>query len=322
MTTLPARLLRLLSLLQSRREWSGAELADRLEVTGRTVRRDIDRLRELGYPVSSTTGTAGGYRLESGKNLPPLLLDDDEAVAVAAGLLTAASGSITGIEESSIRALAKLEQVLPARLRARVAAVSGATVPMVVRDGPQVDAATLATAAAACRDREVLSFDYVKRDGAAQPRRVEPHSVVAVVGLWYLIAFDPERDDWRTFRLDRLQDPLATGRRFEPRELPAESAADYLRSSIADAPYRYTAQVSAQAPAEVVREHLHPLLPSRVTPTGVNDCTVELGEDSLSRITRQIAALAALDVEFTVDTSDELREQLRATLHRGLDALS
>ncbi|MGW1681236.1 helix-turn-helix transcriptional regulator [Saccharopolyspora sp. NPDC002376] len=322
MTTLPARLLQLLSLLQSRREWSGTELADRLEVTGRTVRRDIDRLRELGYPVSSTTGTAGGYRLESGKNLPPLLLDDDEAVAVAAGLLTAASGSITSIEESSIRALAKLEQVLPARLRIRVAAVSGATAAVVVHNGPQVDAATLAAVAAACRDHEVLSFDYVKRDGTAQPRRVEPHSLVAVVGLWYLVAFDPERDDWRTFRADRLHNPLATGRRFEPRELPAESAADYLRSSITATPYRYTAQVSVQAPAEVVREHLHPLLPSRVMLTGVNSCTVELGEDSLLQITRQIAALTALDVEFTVDTSDEVREQLRSSLHRGLDALT
>ncbi|KAA5825926.1 WYL domain-containing protein [Saccharopolyspora hirsuta] len=321
MTTLPARLLRLLSLLQSRREWSGAELAERLEVTGRTVRRDIDRLRELGYPVSSTTGTAGGYRLASGKNLPPLLLDDDEAVAVAAGLLTAASGSVTGIEESSVRALAKLEQVLPARLRAQVAAVAGATVPMVVRDGPQVDAAILATVAAACRDHEILSFDYVKRDGSAQPRRVEPHSLVAVVGRWYLIAFDPERGDWRTFRADRLRDPLATGRRFEPRELPADSAADYLRRSIADAPYRYTARVAVRAPAEAVREHLHPLIPSRVSPTGEDSCTVELGEDSLSQLTRQIAAVAALDVEFTVDTSDEVRAQLRAHLRRGLDAL-
>lgn len=322
MTTLPARLLRLLSLLQSRREWSGTELADRLEVTGRTVRRDVERLRELGYPVSSTTGTAGGYRLASGKNLPPLLLDDDEAVAVAAGLLTAASGSVTGIEESSVRALAKLEQVLPARLRGRVAAVSGATVAMVVRDGPQVDAATLATAAAACRDREVLSFDYVKRDGTAQPRRVEPHSLVAVVGRWYLIAFDPERDDWRTFRADRLRGLLATGRRFEPRELPAASAADYLRRSIADAPYRYTARVAVRAPAESVREHLHPLLPDRVSPTGPDSCAVELGEDSLSQFTRHIAVLATLGAEFTVEASDELREQLRTALRRGVDALA
>ncbi|MER7012875.1 WYL domain-containing protein [Saccharopolyspora sp. NPDC000359] len=321
MTTLPARLLRLLSLLQSRREWSGAELADRLEVTGRTVRRDIDRLRALGYPVSSTTGTAGGYRLASGKDLPPLLLDDDEAVAVAAGLLTAASGSVTGIEESSVRALAKLEQVLPARLRAQVAAVAGATVPLVVREGPQVDAAVLATLAAACRDHEILSFDYVRRDGATQPRRVEPHSLVAVVGRWYLIAFDPERGDWRTFRADRLRDPLATGRRFEPRELPADSPADHLRRSITDAPYRHTARVGVHAPADVVRERLHPLLPNRVSPTGANSCTVDLGEDSLPQLTRQIAALTALDVEFTVDASDELRAQLRAQLRRGLDAL-
>jgi predicted DNA-binding transcriptional regulator YafY len=322
MTTLPARLLRLLSLLQSRREWSGAELADRLEVTGRTVRRDIDRLRELGYPVESTTGTAGGYRLASGKNLPPLLLDDDEAVAVAAGLLTAASGSVTGIEESSIRALAKLEQVLPARLRSRMGAVAGATMPVLVREGPQVDAGTLATIAAACRDREILSFDYEKRGGATESRRVEPHSLVAVVGLWYLVAFDPERGGWRTFRIDRLDEPRATGRRFEPRALPAESAAEYLRRSIADAPYRYAARVTLQAPAEAVRAHLHPLLPNRVAAIDDNSCTVQLGEDTLPAITRQFVGLAALDVELTIDASPDLRDHLTSRFRRVLDALA
>ncbi|MCI2418092.1 WYL domain-containing protein [Saccharopolyspora sp. K220] len=320
--TLPARLLRLLSLLQGRREWSGAELADRLEVTGRTVRRDIDRLRELGYPVESTTGTAGGYRLASGKNLPPLLLDDDEAVAVAAGLLTAAGGSVTGIEESSIRALAKLEQVLPARLRSRVEAVSGATVPVVVRNGPQVEAQTLATIAAACRDREMLSFDYAKRGGARTSRRVEPHSLVAAVGLWYLIAFDPEQDDWRIFRVDRVTRPLATGRRFEPRDLPAESAAEYLRRSIADAAYRYTAQVTVHTPAETVLEHLHLLLPQRVAPIDDRSCTVQLSEETLAAITRHIIELADLDAELIIDAPAELRRQLDARIRQVLNALS
>ncbi|MEU5849871.1 helix-turn-helix transcriptional regulator [Saccharopolyspora shandongensis] len=321
-TTLPARLLRLLSLLQSRREWSGGELAHRLEVTGRTVRRDIDRLRELGYPVESTTGTAGGYRLASGKNLPPLLLDDDEAVAVAAGLLTAASGSVTGIEESSIRALAKLEQVLPTRLRGRVSALAGATVPVVVRDGPQVDAGTLALIGAACRDHEVLSFDYEKRGGAAESRRVEPHSLVAVRGLWYLIAFDRDREDWRTFRVDRLIGPLATGRRFEPRALPAENPAAHIRRSIIDAPYRYSAQITVQAPAETVREHLHPLLPDRVAPIDEHSCTVRLGEDALPAITRRVLDLAVLDADFTIDAPDDLRDHLRSRLGRLLDVLS
>ncbi|PKW15601.1 helix-turn-helix transcriptional regulator [Saccharopolyspora spinosa] len=321
-TTLPARLLRLLSLLQGRREWSGAELADRLEVTGRTVRRDIDRLRELGYPVESTTGTAGGYRLASGKNLPPLLLDDDEAVAVAAGLLTAASGSVTGIEESSIRALAKLERVLPARLRGRVSAVAGATVPVPVREGPRVDAGTLAVVAAACRDHEILSFDYEKRGGATESRRVEPHSMIAVRGLWYLIAFDPERDDWRTFRVDRLDQPLATGRRFDPRPLPAESPADYLRRSIIDAPYQYAARVTVQASAATVREHLHPLLPSRVTTIDDGSCTVQLGEDTLPAITRRVLDLAVLDADFSIDAPDDLRDHLRSRLRGLLDALN
>ncbi|MEV0703179.1 WYL domain-containing protein [Saccharopolyspora sp. NPDC050389] len=321
-TTLPARLLRLLSLLQSRREWSGGELADRLEVTGRTVRRDIDRLRELGYPVESTTGTAGGYRLASGKNLPPLLLDDDEAVAVAAGLLTAASGSVTGIEESSIRALAKLEQVLPARLRGRVGALAGATVPVVVRDGPQVDAGTLATIGAACRDHEVLSFDYEKRGGPTESRRVEPHSLVAVRGLWYLIAFDRDRDDWRTYRADRLVRPLATGRRFEPRALPAESPAEHIRRSIIDAPYRYSARVTVQAAAESVRKHLHPLLPDRVAAIDEHSCSVRLGEDTLPAITRRVLDLAVLDADFAIDAPDDLRDHLQSSLRRLLDVLS
>src|ERR687887_2848173 len=215
-----ARLLRLLSLLQAHREWSGADLADRLGVTPRTVRRDVDRLRELGYPVNASPGTGGGYRLGAGAELPPLLLDDDEAVAVAIGLRTAAGGSVAGIEETSVRALAKLEQVLPAHLRRRVNALQAFTVPA-PGTGPTVDAGVLATIASACRDHEGLRFAYQSHDGSSTRRRVEPHRLVHLGWRWYLLAFDLDRDEWRTFRVDRIGRPLSAGARFTPRKLPA-----------------------------------------------------------------------------------------------------
>ncbi len=206
-----ARLLRLLSLLQAHRDWSGGDLADRLGVTPRTVRRDIDRLRELGYPVHSTPGTAGGYQLGAGAELPPLLLDDEEAVAVAVGLRSAAEGSVEGIEETSVRALAKLEQVLPHHLRRRVGALTAFTVPMPGRTGgPRVDAATLTELAHACRDCQRLRFDYVSHDGTVTRRNVEPHRLVSTQRRWYLVAWDVDRADWRTYRADRITpDPAA-----------------------------------------------------------------------------------------------------------------
>ena len=200
-----ARLLALLSLLQMRREWTGQELADRLEVGPRTIRRDVDKLRSLGYPVEAAPGVAGGYRLGNGGELPPLLLDDAEAVAV--GLRTAAAGGIAGIEETSVRALAKLEQVLPGRLRRRVNALSDATSTFGV-EGPQIDAEVLATIAGACRDRTRLRFAYIARDDTGSQRNTEPHSVVYSGHRWYLVAFDVVRDDWRTFRIDRIRGRL------------------------------------------------------------------------------------------------------------------
>ena len=202
-----ARLLRLLSLFQAQRYWSGAELAERLEVTPRTLRRDVDRLRSLGYPVNSTTGTAGGYQLGAGATLPPLLLDDDEAVAVAVGLRTAASGTVTGMEEASVRALSKLQQLLPSRLRRRVSALNSFIVPMANR-GPTVDAETLSVIAGACRDYEMLRFSYNSRDGASSSRQVEPHRLVHTGRRWYLAAWDLDRENWRTFRIDRIQAKL------------------------------------------------------------------------------------------------------------------
>lgn len=212
-----ARLLRLLSLLQSHREWSGSELAGRLGVTARTVRRDVDRLRELGYPVNASPGTGGGYQLGAGAELPPLLLDDEEAVAVAVGLRSAAGQGIDGIGESSVRALAKLEQVLPSRLRRRVGALNAFTVPLL--RGPQlsaVDPGVLTELANACRDAERLRFEYRDHGGAATRRTVEPHRLVCTERRWYLVGWDVDRADWRTFRVDRVTPRPPHGPRFTP----------------------------------------------------------------------------------------------------------
>lgn len=220
-----ARLLRMLSLLQAHREWSGAQLADRLGVTARTVRRDVDRLRELGYPVNASPGTGGGYQLGAGAELPPLLLDDDEAVAVAVGLRTAAGQGIEDIGETSVRALAKLEQVLPHRLRRRVSALNAFTVPML--RGPRssaVDPAVLTELAHLCRDAERLRFDYRGHDGTATRRTVEPHRLVCTERRWYLVAWDLDRAGWRTFRVDRLTPRPPHGPRFAPREPPPRTS--------------------------------------------------------------------------------------------------
>jgi predicted DNA-binding transcriptional regulator YafY len=228
-----ARLLALLSLLQIRREWSGPELADRLEVGTRTIRRDIEKLRSLGYPIEAAPGVAGGYRLSAGAELPPLLLDDAEAVAVAVGLRTAASGQVAGIEETSVRALAKLEQVLPSRLRRRVRALGEATSAFNI-DGPQIDPETLAMIAAACRDGTRLHFAYVARDERTSNRDTEPSAVVYSGYRWYLVAFDLDRDDWRTFRIDRI-DParrVRTGARGLRRTVPGGDPAAFVKQRI------------------------------------------------------------------------------------------
>src|SRR3954451_16526921 len=249
MSETSSRLLALLSLLQGRRDWPGTELAERLEVSGRTIRRDVERLRALGSPVDSLTGPAGGYRLRAGTAMPPLLLDDDEAIAIAVGLGTAARSSVSGIEESAVRALVKLEQVLPAHLRRRVHALGMATVAPAVA-GPLVDPQHLTVIAAACRDGECLRFGYRSRDGAETRREVEPHSLVNLGRRWYLVAWDRRREDWRSFRLDRLTRPGATGVRFSPPTLPAKDAAAYVRQSLTEAPHRFEARLTLHAPAE------------------------------------------------------------------------
>src|SRR5947208_354781 len=226
-----ARLLALLSLLQQRREWSGPELADRLEVGPRTIRRDVEKLRDLGYPIEAAPGIAGGYRLAAGTQMPPLLLDDAEAIAVAVGLRSSASGSIAGIEESSVRALAKIEQILPDRLRDRVRALGDATSTFRV-EGPRIDADELALIAGACRDGIRLRFSYTAKGGEATAREVEPAAVVHTGWRWYLVAYDLGRDDWRTFRVDRIAGRPQAGARGRRRSVPGGDAAAFVKKSI------------------------------------------------------------------------------------------
>jgi predicted DNA-binding transcriptional regulator YafY len=233
MSETSARLLSLLSLLQARRDWPGALLAERLEVSPRTVRRDVDRLRELGYPVRATKGPDGGYRLDAGAELPPLLFDDDQAIAVAVALQTATT-SVTGIEEGALRALATVRQVMPARLRQRVDALQVTTVDRYAARRTKVDSDQLIAIGMAVRAREVLRFDYASPGASEEewppPRKVEPHHLVTWGGRWYLVGWDLDRLDWRTFRVDRMTPKTPTGPRFTPRELPAPDVATYISS--------------------------------------------------------------------------------------------
>ncbi|MFE9561146.1 helix-turn-helix transcriptional regulator [Streptomyces sp. NPDC006487] len=261
MTDTPARLLSLLSLLQTPREWPGSELAERLRVSARTIRRDIDRLRELGYPVEATLGAEGGYRLVAGAAMPPLVLDDEEAVAIAVGLRAGAGHAIEGVEEASVRALAKLEQVLPGRLRRRVGALQSATVAVTRGDGASVDPRTLTAIASAVAGPERLRFAYRARDGVASRRLVEPYRLVSTGSRWYLVAYDMERGDWRTFRVDRVSEPYATGARFVGRELPMD-AVDFVRRGLRGRESTYTVEVTFAGAAglpEWAREFAVPL---------------------------------------------------------------
>lgn len=228
------RSLRLLSLLQTHRHWSGGELRERLGVSERTLRRDVDRLRELGYDVTATPGTGGGYQLAGGGRLPPLLLEEDEAVAIAVGLRTAAVRGLVDGEHISLSALAKLEQMLAPHLRRRVAAFQEHAVPLAGRGG-QVDADLLAQLALACRDHERVRFGYVSARDVESSRHAEPHSLVPMDSRWYAVCWDLDRDDWRTFRVDRMSRLLLTGVRAEQRSLPAKDAAEFVQHAHVDA---------------------------------------------------------------------------------------
>jgi predicted DNA-binding transcriptional regulator YafY len=306
-----ARLLRLLSLFQVQRYWSGADLSHRLDVTARTLRRDVDRLRSLGYPVHSTSGTAGGYQLGAGATLPPLLLDDDEAVAVALGLRTSASGGVTGIEEASMRALMKLEQVLPPRLRHRVAALHAFIVPLRSR-GPTVDAERLSSIAGACRDQEGIRFGYHNRTGASSTRTVEPHRLVHTGYRWYLVAWDLTRKDWRTFRVDRMEGKLKTSTRFKPRKPPEGDFAAFVSKSLSQVPYPVQARVTLDAPVDAVASRIPPSA-GVLEAIDERSSMLHAGSHSLEGLTIH---LSLLGVGFQVHEPPELIEYIRQLTDR------
>ncbi|ANP54176.1 putative DNA-binding transcriptional regulator YafY [Streptomyces griseochromogenes] len=312
-----ARLLRLLSLLQAHREWSGAELAERLGVTPRTVRRDVDRLRELGYPVNASPGIGGGYQLGAGAELPPLLLDDDEAVAVAVGLRTAAGQGIEGIGESSVRALAKLEQVLPNRLRRRVSALNAFTVPM-LRPGPPsapVDPAVLTELAHLCRDAERLRFAYLSHDGTSSRRTVEPHRLVCTERRWYLVAWDVDRQDWRTFRVDRLTPKPPHGPRFTPREPPAEDLAAYVSKGVSTRAYATHSAVRLLVPLHQAAERISPSA-GTLEADGDDACVLRSGAPNLEMM---VIHIMMMGVPFEVLEPTEMNEVIK-TVRDRLDA--
>ena len=265
-----SRTLRLLSLLQTRRYWPGEELAGQLRVSPRTLRRDIDRLRELGYPIQAQRGVAGGYQLAAGSALPPLVVDDEEAVALAVGLQAAAQGAgapgaVEGIAEASVRALAKVVQVMPARLRRRVQALGAVTVPAgweavggAARE--TVDPEVLTALALACRDTERVRFSYTAAGGEQADREVEPHRLVLLGRRWYLVGYDLDRQDWRSYRLDRLAAPNGTGVRFRARELPGGDAAAFVRAGVQSTRTGYDIEVIVEAPASVVTRADRPVV--------------------------------------------------------------
>jgi len=287
------RVLTLLSLLQARTDWTGPELAQRLGVTTRSIRRDVERLRSLGYPVHSSQGAGGGYRLGAGRSLPPLLLDDDEAIAVAVALRLASGGTEAGASEAALRTLAKLDQVLPPRLRSEVRAIQQATA-AVPGSAVEIDGETLLVLSRACRDAVQVRFRYAGRDGAHTDRRVEPVRVVATGRRWYLMGWDLDREDWRTFRLDRMDEVTSTTWRATAREHP--DPVDFVQRAVSTSAYRFHATVRVHAPAERVRPHVPPRQ-ATVTPDGADACVLT----SVGGWTRQFLVWTALlDLDVTV----------------------
>lgn len=299
-----ARLLALLGLMQSRPDWTGAELALRLDVSPRTVRNDIERLRALGYPVDATRGRAGSYRLGAGGRLPPLLLDDEEAVAVAIGLRVATG--VAGITDAGARALAKLLQVLPARLRPTVDALA-ATVDRGPENigtdapDPEVDATVLAAAAQAIRDTEWLRFDYT--DGA---RLVEPYRLLSWQRRWYLVGRDPESGEWETFRMDWVEPRMPTRRRFEPRPIPADDYTAFVLRSVASSGWKVHARLRVDAPAERVLARINPTV-GVVESVDETTSVLVTGADSLETVA---AYIGMLGMPFSVESPVELRTHL------------
>jgi len=294
-------MLRLLSLLQTHRYWPGSELSERLDVSPRTLRRDIDRLRDLGYQVDAVRGVAGGYQLRAGGSLPPLLLEDEEAVAIAVGLRTSAAGAVQGMEESSIQALTKVLSLMPPRLRRRMDALQSQTVPAPMR-GPTVDAQVLTTLAQGCRDDELVEFAYTAADAKQSRRQVEPHRLVSLGRRWYLVAYDRDRQDWRSFRVDRIRKTRLTGTRYRPRELPAADALDFVRTGIASRPMKYAVRVRFEVASGTVSGLVGNW--GNVEPVQ-GGCVLTMNADSLEW---PVMVLAGIDAPFTIEEPAELVE--------------
>lgn len=318
MTSPSERTLRLLSLLQRHRHWAGADLADRLGVSLRTLRRDVDRLRELGYPVRAAPGVDGGYQLEPGAVLPPLVLDDDEAVAIAVGLDLASQSSVAGIDETSVRALSKLTAVLPRRVSEQVEAVRAATVSLPwSAPGAPVATDVLVRLARLCRDAERAAFHYTAGDGARSERSVEPVRLVRLGQRWYLAAYDLDRQDWRSFRLDRIAEPSGTGDRFRARAVPGGDAAAFVRASVAGPAASYEVEAVVEAGAETVGRRVGRW--SQVTPLSDGRCTVRMTTDALAWAALVLGACGA---DFRVVGPPELHDELRDWGRRFVSATS
>ncbi len=303
------RLLDLLALFQMPRAWSGAELADRLGVTTRTVRNDVERLRMLGYRVDGLRGSAGGYRLAAGTRMPPLLLDDADVIAITASLLTTQTGSIAGMHENAQRALAKLEQVMPPALRRRAEALRGAVVEVRAdAPPPAMDPDVLALISAACRDHEILRFDYRTHESDRSSRRVvEPHRLVNWGRRWYLFAYDTARKDWRTYRVDRMTPNPPAGPRFRPRRPSVDDVATYVSGGASAAAWNHHATVTVLAPASQLLARLPPSA-GVIEPVDEHTCTFTTGAADLATLATH---LGLLDVDFRVDDPPELVEKLR-----------
>jgi predicted DNA-binding transcriptional regulator YafY len=314
-----SRLLRLLSLLQTRSHWGGLELAERLAVTPRTLRRDVDRLRQLGYAVHASSGVAGGYAFRAGQALPPLLLDDEEAQAVAIALQTAAAGTVQGMEVGSLRALVKLEQVMPLRLRRRIKAMRAAILPLESLQ-PMVDATALGSLALACRDQMRVAFAYRDSRGQASAREVEPQGLVHTERRWYLVAWDPARDDWRTFRLDRIEGALSTGVHFTPRPGPdgGDLRAYVARSISTSSSTGEQARVVLHQPLAVMARRIPPAYATLET-LGEDRCVMQCGTNHLESVAYWLLLLGE---EFEVLGPPRLRELLRQAGERVVRGLA
>ena len=319
MANTSSRTLRLLSLLQTHRFWAGPELADRLEVSERTLRRDVERLRELGYPVDSVRGVEGGYQLGAGATMPPLTVDEDEAIAMVVALNGAAQLTAGALSEASVSALSKVVQVLPPKLRRRAEALRAVTDDSPFSEAPAVHADVLAAVAQATRDTERIRFTYLARGGQgageAVRRHVEPHRLVTVGRRWYLLAYDLDREDWRTFRLDRMADADTRGWRFRPRD-DAPDAAEHVQRAISRDAYDHVARVRIEAPKSSVDQQVPPSV-GTVTADGPDRCIFEAGGNHLGAMAMH---LGALPWEMTVLDPPELRETMREQAARMLRA--